>query len=1023
MPTYEVTVESLKHGIPIIVDVEADNPDMIDAGFIASEADRLYSGQQVIQEDQRKESARQAETNLLPTPVDPTVKSAITGALGPGLGGVADKVAPLAGAAATGILDTAAGIPSNVMKALGYPSASPFSSAPVEGEDMFSPQAENPGTYGVGNLIGGMATMGGGKGTGMIAPVGIAGGIPSLARRLGTALVGGGRMGGILGTGAGVGEALRKNPVPAEGEEVVQFGSAGEPGSFEARPKLLMKALPSTIAGTALGGTVGGLAAGIPAAIRPFTPTGKLERAGKLLQGRAKPAPRSKTGQNFEEVRNDFLRLANEGRPVVNTVEDGVLAGENALSKISTERIEPMIVQAEQRGVQVDLTAAAQNIERLAAEPYYKYLDPDGAVKLIEQAASFKGRQAPVREAQSLLTFLNKRARATRQRVGTSADVNEARALETLAESYDEMADGIRRQLNERVSRKPNEFLEAYRNWANVDEVTDLLRIAQVRQGNLPDEQLLKVVADAGMTQREVSLLSKLLPKQTTDTDVSKAFRLSGKIKIAPPAAFGPQKPSMLPQIPPAGGPGGPIPPTPGGTPPPPTPGGGGTGGGGPPPTPILPVQGTPRGQAWATANVPPATPAPAPVTPTPPAPASPLQPPRDIVQENLGSARSGQEPGAIPMRAKAAIQQKLLDDAGVAPDDLGNFIQKHGAEMSDLATLVQRGEISHIEAVTHLNKLYKQLKPGAEPFGHILNPPTSGKPFVPINLTPSSGDVFLDPPVPKGGGRQNFIGPSMENLPDWIKSAVKSSKDMDVVDAYHDVKFIADVLLGKHKMSPNQVLNDPSVHFFAKQLLKDAMAHPERMQSFVFLRMLEGRLKRRMDSSLGRPPPDTSMGVTSSGEPVPPPDAVFPLDTPDATPPTPGIPRPPTPGSSATQMGGRSRHPETRANVFRGSHDSVEVIFKDKSDKIAFGGGKKPSRIVKGEYQSSASQTKKASEHFKTIYPKAELRQISAAMRDYNKFIVDLAGLQEKSGANLKIEPLTFDEFVKTQYPSIFGK
>lgn len=1020
MPTWEITVESLKHGIPIIMEVEADNEDMLDPTFLSSEADRIYEGQQVIQEDQRKESARQAETNLLPTPVDPTVKSAITGALGPGLGGVADKVAPLAGAAATGILDTAAGIPSNVMKALGYPSASPFSSAPVESEDMFSPQAENPGTYGVGNLIGGMATMGGGpKSTGMIAPVGIAGGVPSVARRLGTAMVGGGRMGGILGTGAGVGEALRENPVPAEGEEVVQFGSAGEPGSFEARPELLMEALPSTVVGAGLGATAGGLASGIPAAIRPFTNAGRKEKMIKLLQGRAKPTARSRTGQNFDEVAEDFMLHANEGRPVVNTVDDGIAAGENALNKISTTRIEPMIVGAEQRGVQIDLTAAAQNIERLSKEPYYRYLDPEGAAKLIDEAGLLTGKNVPVRDAQSLLTFLNKRARAIRQKTGTSADVNESRAMETLAESYEEMADGIRRQLNERVSRSPNEFLEAYRNWANVDEVTDLLKIAKVRQGNTPDEQLLRVVSDS-LPRRDVSILGKLLPGQTTDTDVSKAFRLAGKIKMNPATPFGPQKPSMLPQ-------------------PPPTPGGGGTGGGGPPSTPITPVQGTPRGQAWATANVPPATPAPAPVTPTPtpatPPPTSPLQPPRDIVQENLGSARSGQESGAIPMRAKAAIQQKLLDDAGVAPDDLGNFIQKHGAEMSDLATLVQRGEISHIEAVTHLNKLYKQLKPGAEPFGHILNPPTSGKPFVPINLTPSSGDVFLDPPVPKGGGRQNFIGPSASNLPDWTKNAIKASKDMDVVDAYKDVQSAANVLLGKHKMSPNQVLNDPSVSYFAKQLLKDALAHPDRKQSFVFLRMLEAHLKRRMDSSLGRTEgpgygaleKPTTENVPIEGEVgdlLEPPKSVFEgRPSPAPLPPTPGIPRPPTPGSSATQMGGRSRHPETRANVFRGSHDSVEVIFKDKADKIAFGGGKKPSRIVKGEYQSSASQTKKASEHFKTIYPKAELRQISAAMRDYNKFIVDLAGLQEKSGANLKIEPLTFDEFVKTQYPSIFGK
>lgn len=131
---------------------------------------------------------------------------------------------------------------------------------------------------------------------------------------------------------------------------------------------------------------------------------------------------------------------------------------------------------------------------------------------------------------------------------------------------------------------------------------------------------------------------------------------------------------------------------------------------------------------------------------------------------------------------------------------------------------------------------------------------------------------------------------------------------------------------------------------------------------------------------------------------------------------------RAPTPGSSATEMTVRSRHPETRATVMRGQHEPVEVLFKDRADKIAFGGGKKSISIVKGETKSNLEQIKQAAAMLKKLrYPEVDERQISAAMREYNKFIVDLAKLQDKAEGGT-INPLSFDEFVKTTYPSIFG-
>lgn len=419
----------------------------------------------------------------------------------------------------------------------------------------------------------------------------------------------------------------------------------------------------------------------------------KANSAVDLLQKQIKPSATSQLGQEFETIGAEYLRqAAPESVKIKGKPHDvAINSGEAALTRLGGEQ-SAMLADAKARGVtHVDPAAIRQAHVRLANEPYYKYVDPEAGARF--QALGESVGPIPIEEAQAVLSDINAKQRLARQRTGASEDSVEVQARYQANEA---MADAIRDQLNELLSRTPNEFKENYRSYSNVAQVTDQLikskatfrNSDQVTLGAILKRAAGRALAGGGagtiagamfgspiagaVGGAFAGLLSDLATRTRVPKNISKSLKMANKMDIQPPKPFGPQKPSMLPEPPPQE--------------PPPDTGG----------------------------NVP--------VAPTPTAPLSPagsplpgpLEPPRDVVSGSLGSRNSGLKSssgGSISMKTYMDTQIDLMTKSGMDRAQSEKFILGGGSPiMRDVVRRLLAGEIDEAAALTEVKTAASKL-------------------------------------------------------------------------------------------------------------------------------------------------------------------------------------------------------------------------------------------------------------------------------------------------------------------------
>lgn len=492
-----------------------------------------------------------------------------------------------------------------IEKPFEVPSTNPFGSRPVSeafNEGYESSLGSGPALVEGFNKIAqftpglGALKLPEGVGTDILDPAlatnaGLISGAQALAQKLGPTgpQITGALSRGFRAVGERLGMSAREHqPTAAETEAQKEFVRTGTP-TQETQPYEPYSTLSTPVNvvtgfGTdALNDPVGavvmsrGGAEGTPVkGIRPVkTVVGKPPNAAvDLLQEQLRPGPQTRVGQEFETLGERGLEnIAKEERkaPTKGKGADRLLENAGRSKKTIGQQFDEMHAEAEKNGLTFDRKAMKQEEARLKAQPFYEYVEPEIKAKF-EDLLKGEG-DISLREAHDILTKILEKKRAIDNRVGIGEDVSNATQK---VEALNAIEGVIKKQLNEKLSRTPNEYMERSADYQSVASLEDLVRSAKTAARNSGDASLMKSFQDAlhdigwkagagtavgfslsgfnpvgaaigGGAVVAVNVLQDILKKSARQRNMGKALNMAVK-NPATPRAIGPQKPSLLPE-------------------------------------------------------------------------------------------------------------------------------------------------------------------------------------------------------------------------------------------------------------------------------------------------------------------------------------------------------------------------------------------------------------------------------------------------------------------------------------------
>lgn len=299
---------------------------------------------------------------------------------------------------------------------------------------------------------------------------------------------------------------------------------------------------PITTVGTAKAGNALSRKLAGPSA-PPESLAPKVPKEVKLIRTVARPVAGTKFSKNFNEAGGDGLRMiAEEPAKTADPAFNAKTGFENAEGKLATPR-EEMITQAKQKGKTVSLKPVKSAVSRLTNDPVYDAIDPDGAVQLERIASKISDGEVTPDVAQEIYTSIERQLRQAKKLAGDRADALEE---STKFQAWDTIRETLGKQLNETVSRTPNEYLENSRSFSNLYNTWDRIERAIEVYGNNPKS--LSTWRDFLSIQGAKDSLMRLGFSRNTLTDLQQSMNMASKGNIPAPTPFGPQKPSTLPQ-------------------------------------------------------------------------------------------------------------------------------------------------------------------------------------------------------------------------------------------------------------------------------------------------------------------------------------------------------------------------------------------------------------------------------------------------------------------------------------------
>lgn len=270
----------------------------------------------------------------------------------------------------------------------------------------------------------------------------------------------------------------------------------------------------------------------------------KAPKEVSLLRGVIKPPAGSKFAKSFDESGSNGLRLISAEAPKKggDSFQRFKTGGAKTISKLGEER-ESMMVEGIEKGKTISGKSIKQSVNRLGNDPYYENLDPEGALFFKERASTITDGPIPVQEAQAVYSTVEKMIRRARKASGDAEAALEAndkfQALEAIREN-------IGKQLNEQLSRTPNEYLNNARNFSDVYRVLDRAEHAEGLFRNDPSNTF--TWRDLGNFSGWASFLKKVGMKRTPETDLAASLKRAQKGNLPEPKPIGPQKPASVPQ-------------------------------------------------------------------------------------------------------------------------------------------------------------------------------------------------------------------------------------------------------------------------------------------------------------------------------------------------------------------------------------------------------------------------------------------------------------------------------------------
>jgi len=305
---------------------------------------------------------------------------------------------------------------------------------------------------------------------------------------------------------------------------------------------------------------------GIPKSTPPRTAVGRPPNAPvDLLQQQFKPGKSTQFGQNFEELANRGLRRIVEEEKQVPTKGEGhnrFIQNAEQSRKTMGRNFEEMHTAAEEAGKTFDPKAFDKEISIVQRNPWFRFIEPEVRTKM---GNLLKQNDISLRDAHKLLTEILERKRRIDQMVGAGEDVansaNRIRALNALETA-------IKKQLNEKLSRFPNEYVELTTDFHAVASLEELARASQVASRNIDSptigKAMVNVLHGAGTGAFAGALIgaplggtvggalaaaiATFLRRGARGKNVGKAIDVATKRGLPEPARFGPQKPSTLPE-------------------------------------------------------------------------------------------------------------------------------------------------------------------------------------------------------------------------------------------------------------------------------------------------------------------------------------------------------------------------------------------------------------------------------------------------------------------------------------------
>lgn len=268
------------------------------------------------------------------------------------------------------------------------------------------------------------------------------------------------------------------------------------------------------------------------------------------------PATGTKLARNWDESAGNYLRLTknfaekwyNPRNPKWGDFFD---AHKNAESQTLQELGKPresMIQEAVAAGKNGTTASLKRDVSRMGDDPYFDNLDPQGAEFFRELSAKVPNKDIPVADLADLYTSLERQIRNARKKAGDAQAQLESndkfQAMET-------MRHNVGAQLNELVSRRPNEWLDNSRDFADVYRVGDRVQIASEQYKKNPQTFRNLIKGGVGLTPAAFiktigTMFNRWLPT-TSESGLARAVRLSKGAEFNEPTPFGPQKPTKTP--------------------------------------------------------------------------------------------------------------------------------------------------------------------------------------------------------------------------------------------------------------------------------------------------------------------------------------------------------------------------------------------------------------------------------------------------------------------------------------------